>query len=130
MSHTDKTRPTDIQILDPENRGWLQEEHNHTNGICDLRYRRAYLEFAGRKWRGFRFTPRTHCQWGESSLAWNSGLFPRPPKTGWSRHFKREGRARARLRAQVHDWLKWTDWEDVDENRYRPTQSQLWHKWD
>ena len=127
MSKTDKTRPYLVQILDPLNRGWVQEEHNHANGICDLKYRSAWAEFHKGHWRAFRFG--SHCHWGETITAYNSGLFARPSKKGWSRHRGREGVARAKLRAQVHEWRKLKDWEDLDEREFEPTQARLWHKW-
>lgn len=128
MSHTDKTRPYWVQILDPVNKGWIQEYHNHTDGVCDITYGGRWREFAAGRWNSISITRRT-CWWEESHHAYRSGLFPRPSKRGWTRYRGREGVARARLRAQVHEWRKLKDWVDIDDREFEPTQARLWHNW-
>ena len=36
MSRTDKTRPYWVKIEDPYNRRYVEEKHDHRNGICDF----------------------------------------------------------------------------------------------
>lgn len=36
MSRTDKTRPMWVKIQDPYNRRYVEERHDHRNGICDF----------------------------------------------------------------------------------------------
>lgn len=82
MSHTDKTRPVWVQFRDPANRRFVEEAHDHRNGVCDLE---AWMQ-------------DTHCaqiwQWRSSyqCVLYNSfyganacKFWPRPPKGCWGR---------------------------------------------
>lgn len=57
MSKTDKTSPWLIRLQ--AKKGWLIEEHDHTQGECDL------PDKPGIEWKN-----DTHCTWGVSSRAW------------------------------------------------------------
>ena len=136
MSHTDKHRPVWVQLADPENKGFAQEEHNHQHGICDLDPRPR----ASHGWRSW-----SHCHISESYMAFNvGGMWPRyPRKGGWGRSH-RDGKARMHLRAlqaevlkvhrsQVPCWCGGCDlWEDElpDWNEHKPTNAWLWWKSD
>ena len=128
MSHTDKTRPAWVQILDSDNRGWRQERHNHRDGICDL------PEPVGREAVDFYMFKRwLDCHWDYSAAAHASNsLWCRYPRKGGRDRLRREGRARAAWRAMRDSMLALPreDMEDVDGNWLRPNQRWLSHKWD
>lgn len=139
MSHTDKHRPVWVQLADPENRGFAQEEHNHEDGICDMADKPVAM---------YGWVSRDHCFMSETRWAWGSaGMWPKSPrKGGWGRPRSRDGKARMRLRALRAEVLKvhrayvyysapWTldkDWADElpDWNEHRPTNAWLWWKSD
>lgn len=133
MSHTDKHRPVAVQLADPENRGFAQEFHNHTKGICDLGDD-PEATYGWRRWG--------HCHIAESSLGYRAGMWPKMPrKGGWGRPRSRDGKARMRLRALEAEALKvhragnpcWCGgcgtWEDQlpDWNEHKPTNA--WLRW-
>jgi hypothetical protein len=137
MSHTDKHRPVWVQLMDPENRGFAQEEHNHQDGICDLGDDPVAM-YGWRRW--------SHCHISETMAAYNTGgMWPKMPrKGGWGRPRSRDGKARMRLRAlraevlKVHRagvpcWCGGCDsWVDQlpDWNEHKPTNAWLWWKSD
>ena len=138
MSRTDKHRPVWVQLADPENKGFAQEEHNHEKGFCDLGEPARYSV----GWRHWSW-----CHISESRLAWASGMWPKMPrKGGWSRPNQRDGKARMRLRALEAEVLKvhralvyytapWScdpDWADQlpDWDEHKPTNAWLWWKSD
>lgn len=132
MSRTDKHRPVWVQLADPENKGFAQEEHNHQDGVCDL-------DPKPRSSHGWRHW--SHCYISESYMAFNvGGMWPKMPrKGGWGRPNPRDGKARMRLRAleaevlKVHrSWMYYVDWEDQlpDWNEHKPTNAWLWRKSD
>jgi len=114
MSRTDKTRPERVQILDPHNRGWLAEHHDHTNGVCDIA--QAYADVHARSvWRAGH-----SCHLWPSSVAWNSGLYPRPSREvdGWA--VKQECHMRTQARAMCRELLKLTPADRYDYDTGRP----------
>lgn len=137
MSRTDKHRPVWVQLADPENKGFAQEEHNHEKGFCDLGSKPQHI-YGWRHW--------SHCHISETRWAWScGGMWPKMPrKGGWSRPRQRDGKARMRLRAlqaevrKVHRanvpcWCGGCDsWEDSlpDWNEHKPTNAWLWWKSD
>lgn len=117
MSHTDKTRPVMVQVLDPENRRYVIEKHDHTKGVCTLQ---EWLETAvhGSLWG------HTHCHLYVSYYGWN-GLKPfrRPPrKSSWDR-YGRHGRFRADWRQMRDKILRAEDVDDVD--WYAPRRKEM-----
>lgn len=146
MSRTDKHRPVWVQIKDPDNKGWLREDHDHRKGDCDLGDPQdpRFHDYAWHTWRNLRQWP--NCSYGRTTLAYyNSGMWPKMPrKGGWGRPNPRDGKARMRLRAleaevlkvhraQVPCWCGGCDlWEDAlpDWNEHKPTNAWLWWKSD
>lgn len=96
MSDTDKTRPVWVQMLDPRNRGWATEYHDHSRGPCDLAdFDPRYSLWIGR---------RTRCAVWPSRAAAHEGIYPRPPKQLEYYVFKAKRRERAtwrRVRAEL-----------------------------
>lgn len=95
MSDTDKTRPTWVQMLDPHNRGWATEHHDHSRGGCDIADYDPRCGLFGR--------PTRCCVW-PSYTAMNEGIYPRPPKQLEYYVWKAKRRERAtwrRLRSEL-----------------------------
>jgi len=99
MSRTDKHRPVWVQLTDPDNKGFAQEEHDHRAGVCDLGTEPLVL-VAWRHW--------DHCHLSETMAAYyGGGMWPKMPhKGGWGRPRARDGKARMRLRALRAEVLK------------------------
>lgn len=125
MSKTDKTRPWWVQVADPNNLGWVQEQHDHRNHICDLPPLTvdAVERWSYRRWKD------TQCLWSYTSRAYHSNRLwrRRSRKGGWGRP-RREGKARMQLRRLRGLWAV-QDAEDVDSTMLLPSQAWLNNKW-
>lgn len=122
MSRTDKHRPIWVQIQDPDNRGFLSEHHDHTNGECDLH------KWKDRPVRGV-FWDRSwdmRCYYLESCYGYHAGIFPRQPRRGSRISLHR--RARAQWRAERTKLLRGRDF-DYSKPRAREYNSWMWEKW-
>lgn len=116
MSHTDKTRPVMVQVLDPENRRFVIEKHNHDKGVCTLH---VWLETAlqGNLWG------HVHCHlyvsyYGYSTLK----MWSRAPRRSWDR-YGQHSRFRADWRQMRHKILRAEDVDDVD--WYAPRRKEM-----
>ena len=129
MSKTDKTRPIWVQVKDPDNKGWLREEHDHRKGFCDLGDVQDPLSHGWGTWRWIGMQRK--CTYEYTSLAYYGGIHRRRPKMhGWGRP-ARDGRARMHLR-MIRDELRKTapcDIDLVDRLWMYPNEKLLWHKW-
>lgn len=67
MSDTDKTRPVWVQMLDPYNKGWLEEHHEHYKNPCDIEDSDPKWPWIGRK---------TRCSRRPSRQADREGIYP------------------------------------------------------
>lgn len=134
VSKTDKTRPIWVQVKDPDNRGWIGEDHDHRSGPCDLgdpQDETSYpWYYQSRLPMRYHPSPR-RCTFHYSSLAYHSGIYGRrPKKQGWGR-CARDGRARMHLR-MIRDEVLKTDPREVDTVDHLwmyPNEKLLWHKW-
>lgn len=120
MSDTDKTRPMWVQMLDPYNKGWLEEHHNHTNGICDIAD--ADPRFP---WRN-----RARCNIWPSDKAAHEGIYPRPTRRVAYYSYGHIRKSRALWRA-LRDRVIRGDIDAADESprRFSHRHSALWDSW-
>jgi hypothetical protein len=105
VAKTDKTRPVWVQMLDPTNRGWLEEHHDHTKGVCDID-----KHDPSRPWRW-----RSSCCFWPSGKAAHEGIYPRPGKAIEWYTGERIGRERTAWRA-LRQRILGGDLEAADES--------------
>lgn len=118
MSKTDKTRPGWVQMTDPENRGWLEESHDHRHGECDIH------EADPTTWRG-----KTSCTLWPSGIAYHSGIYPAATKVIAYYRWKALRHERTEWRRVARDLVK-SSREEIYDNEHSATQHRRGAKWD
>lgn len=128
MSHTDKTRPVWVQVRDAKNRWAMQEEHDHTKGVCSfatwMESKKDYWRFyAGSEWSLYP------CHLDYSFYGVNIIKFwPREPRRG--RRFNRHRTARTQWRRERQRLLAGMDPDDMEPTPdSRVYDSWMWERW-
>jgi len=121
MSRTDKTRPLWVQFRDPANRRFMEETHDHTNGLCD--FDTWWADEIHAWWpRGYNCY-LYHSYYG----GWYGPFWPRPRKGSWDRS-GRHGHVRAQWRRDRARLLR-GDIEDSDVPTNKWYKRDTWNEW-
>jgi hypothetical protein len=120
VSHTDKTRPFWVQLMDPYNRGWKTEHHwdHHVNG-CTIE----------------QFNPVEHgiwhhpgCVYWPSDVAAHNGIYSRPGGwiTAYAKEDERHRRNTSRMMCRSLRYMSAEEREDFEDVVYPPRHGAIW----